>query len=54
MKAGRIGGIEAVVKAINTHINNVKVCKSGCGMLGNTLANGKHFTIYEIISNNMD
>ena len=33
MKAGAAGGIEAVVKVINTHINNVDVCFSGCGAL---------------------
>ena len=37
-----IGGIEAVVKAINTHIRNADVCKTGCGALGNvTFNNGK-------------
>ena len=35
MKAGAAGGIEAVVKAINTHINNADVCYSGCGALCN-------------------
>ena len=35
MKAGAAGGIDAVVKAINTHINNVDVCKQGCGALWN-------------------
>ena len=27
------GGIEAVVKAVNTHINNADVCEKGCGAL---------------------
>ena len=33
MKAGAAGGIEAVVKAINTHIGNAGVCENGCGAL---------------------
>ena len=37
------GGIEAVVKAINTHINNAGVCESGCGALANmAVNNGKN------------
>ena len=39
MKAGTAGGIEAVVKAINTHIKNAGVCESGCGALRNMIAN---------------
>ena len=35
MKAGTAGGIEAVVKAINSHIDNVNVCYAGCGALWN-------------------
>ena len=43
MKAGTAGGIEAVVKAINTHIDNAGVCYSGCGALNNmTLDDGKN------------
>ena len=38
-KAGAAGGIEAVMKAINTHINNTDVCYAGCGALMNN--NGK-------------
>ena len=34
-KAGAAGGIEAVVNAINTHINNSDVCEKGCGALFN-------------------
>ena len=42
MKAGAAGGIEAVVKAINTHINNAGVCVQGCGALLNmTINNSK-------------
>ena len=42
MKAGRAGGIEAVVKAVSTHINNANVCINGCGALFNmTEDNGK-------------
>ena len=39
MKAGAAGGIEAVVKVINTHINNAGVCEMGCGALLNTVSN---------------
>ena len=43
MKAGTVGGIEAVVKAINTHIGNADVCYQGCGALRNmTFNNGKN------------
>ena len=43
MKAGAAGGIDAVVKAINTHINNAGVCENGCDALWNmTLGNGKN------------
>ena len=35
MKAGAAGGIKAVVKTVNTHINNPGVCENGCGMLWN-------------------
>ena len=41
MRAGTAGGIEAVVKAINTHIGNDGVCAQGCGALWNMTANGK-------------
>ena len=42
VKVGAAGGIEAVVKAINTHINNADVCKMGCGTLGSMgFNNGK-------------
>ena len=39
VSAGNVGGIEAVVKAINTNINNADVCKNGCGALWNMTAN---------------
>ena len=43
MKAGAAGGIDAVVKAINTHIGNAGVCEQGCGALLNmTINNGKN------------
>ena len=42
MKAGAAGGIEAVVKAINIHIDNANVCEQGCGALWNMTANGKN------------
>ena len=42
MKAVAAGGIKAVVKAINTHIDNANVCEWGCGALWSmTLNNGK-------------
>ena len=44
MKAGAAGGIEAAVKAINTHINNAGVCEWGCGALLNMTINGKNNT----------
>ena len=39
VKAVAAGGIEAVVKAIDTHINNSGVCYAGCSALGNMTAN---------------
>ena len=42
MKVGTAGGIEAVVRAINTHIDNADVCKSGCDALRNMTVNGKN------------
>ena len=44
MKAGTGGGIEAVMRAINTHINNAGVCEWGCGALLNMTINGKNNT----------
>ena len=44
MKAGTAGGIEAVVKAINTHINNAGVCYRGCGALNSMTVNCKNTT----------
>ena len=40
VKAGAVGGIEAVVKAINTHLGDSSVCEKGCGALWNMTANG--------------
>ena len=43
MKAGTTGGIEAVAKAISTHIDNASVCEQGCGaFLNMTAINGKN------------
>ena len=42
MKAGATGGIEAIVNAINTHINNVGVCEMGCAALMSITDNGKY------------
>ena len=39
MNVGAAGGIEVVVKAINTHISNADVCEKGCGALCNMTAN---------------
>ena len=41
MKAGSVGGVEAAVKAINTHIKNAGVCEQGCGALWNMTNNSK-------------
>ena len=41
VKAGAAGGIEAVVKAINTHIDYAGVCQHGCGALWSMTLNGK-------------
>ena len=35
VKLRTAGGVEAVVKAINTHVGNVDVCEQGCAMLMN-------------------
>ena len=40
MKAGAAGAIEAVVKVINTHINNASVCEKGCDTLKSIATNG--------------
>ena len=34
VKAGVAGEVEAVVKVINTHMNNICMCKQGCRVLG--------------------
>ena len=44
VKAGTAGGIEAVVKAINTHIDNTNVCEQGCKTLKRITAIGKKHT----------
>ena len=42
MKAGAAEGIEAAVKAINTHIDNADVCENGCiALMSMTFDNGK-------------
>ena len=38
-----IGGVEAVVKAINTHIDSPDVCQWGCFILRNIADNGKQY-----------
>ena len=43
VKAGSAGGVETVVKVINTHIGNANACAQGCGTLWNMIAgNGKN------------
>ena len=42
MKTGAAGGIDAVVKTINTHIDNADVCKQGCWALMSMTVNGKN------------
>ena len=41
MEGGTAGGIEIVVKAINTHTDNVGVCEQGCGALWDMTLNGE-------------
>ena len=42
------GGIETVVKVINTHIENADVCKQGCSVLRNMIVdNGKTLIKYK-------
>ena len=41
--AGKVGAIEAIVKAMNTHINNANLCENGCGALTNIAINGNLF-----------
>ena len=33
VRAGLAGGVEAIIKTINAHINKIDVCKAGCGAL---------------------
>ena len=40
VKTRTAGEIEAVVKAIDTHVDNVNVCAFGCGALCNMTLNG--------------
>ena len=43
MKTGTARWIEAVVRAINTHIDNANVCEQGCDALWSIAAkNGKN------------
>ena len=45
---GEARGIEAVVEAINTHIDNAGVCEWGCGALWSmTEFNGKNTDKYK-------
>lgn len=41
-KAGKVGGISAVIKVLNTHTCNANVCQCGCAALWNmTISSGK-------------
>ena len=52
MKAGAAGGIDAVVKAINKHIDNAGVCKYGCMTLDTTTCdNSKNAKIKQLNEN---
>ena len=44
MKTGTAGGVEAVVKAIETHTNNTDVCCVGCLTLYNMTTNNSKNT----------
>ena len=47
VKAVAAGGIDAIVRAMNTHINNADVCEYGCCALCNMAINrSKLFCIY--------
>ena len=53
MKAGAEGGIDAVVKAINTHIDNAGMCEKGCDVLMSmTFNNGKNTVIKHEMNTN--
>ena len=41
MKAGAAGGIEAIVKVINTYIDSANILIQGCSALWNMTLNGK-------------
>ena len=48
-RAAMIGGIEAVVNAINTHINNAGICYTGCGALCNMTSNSNGITQMKLV-----
>ena len=39
--AGHAGVIDAIVKAMNTHINNTEICENSCAVLMDFINNGK-------------
>ena len=39
VRVGAAGGIEAIVKAINAHIDNAELCKNGCSTLWDMIKN---------------
>ena len=55
VKAGAAGGVEAAVKAINTHIDNIDLCRKGCiALMSQVSMNSKRIhdkhNIYENLS----
>ena len=52
-KAGAAGGIEVIVKTINTHIDNAVICEQGCGALWNMTINGKNTQTKQSTTNKM-
>ena len=42
VKAGKENAIETILSAVKTHINNINLCKFGCGALGNITINGNY------------
>ena len=45
--AGKVGAIPAIVKAINTHIDNVYLCNMGCAALLDITLNSKKNNEYD-------
>lgn len=45
MKAGDSGAIDAIVNTVNTHIDNVDICKCGCGIFMTITTIGKFYSM---------